>query len=69
MRARVRSQRGALNVVVRLDPSLRPDLVVVPKGGWLRDGHAANSLIRAQATDRGLGAAYYDEPVRLEPST
>ncbi len=65
--ARLRSRQGSLRVRVRHDPRLQRDLVVVPKGGWLRDGQAANSLIRAEATDMGLGAAFYDEPVRLEP--
>jgi anaerobic selenocysteine-containing dehydrogenase len=65
--ARLRSRYGAMQVVVRLDATLQRDLVVVPKGGWLRHGQAANSLIRAEATDLGLGAAFYDEPVRLEP--
>jgi hypothetical protein len=54
-------------VLLQLDERLHPDLVQVPKGGWLRHGQAANSLIHAAATDMGLGAAYYDEPVRLEP--
>lgn len=67
MDARLRSRHDEMQVVVRLDATLQRDLVVVPKGGWLRDGQAANSLIRAEATDLGLGAAYYDEAVRLEP--
>jgi len=66
--ARLRSRHDSIQVVVRLDSALQRDLVVVPKGGWLRDGQAANSLIRAEPTDFGLGAAYYDEPVCLEPA-
>ncbi|MFQ5600124.1 MAG: molybdopterin-dependent oxidoreductase [Candidatus Krumholzibacteriia bacterium] len=65
--ALLRSRIGHLQVVVRFDPGLRRDVVLVPKGGWLKHGQAANSLVRAEATDMGLGAAYYDEPVRLEP--
>jgi hypothetical protein len=56
-------------VRLRHDPDLRRDLLVVPKGGWLRHGAAANALVRAETTDLGLGAAYYDEPVRLEAAT
>jgi anaerobic selenocysteine-containing dehydrogenase len=64
---RVHTRHGSLNVVVRLEASLRRDLLLLPKGGWLRHGQAANALIGAVATDMGLGAAYYDEPVRIEP--
>ena len=65
-RARITSRIGSMRVRLRHDPDLRPDLVVVPKGGWLRHGAAANALVRAATTDLGLGAAYYDERVRLE---
>ncbi len=64
--ARLRSRIGSLRVTVRHDATMRRDLIVVPKGGWLRSGQAANALVRARATDMGLGAAYYDEHVCLE---
>jgi hypothetical protein len=54
-------------VELRLNPALHRQLVLIPKGGWLVHGQAANSLVGAVATDMGLGAAYYDEAVRLEP--
>lgn len=68
VRAWIASRIGHLQVVVRHDPELRADMIVVPKGGWLAHGHAANALVRARPTDLGGGAAYYDERVRLEPS-
>ena len=58
---------GTLEVVLQHDPALRRDMLLVPKGGWLQHGRAANALVRARATDLGGGAAYYDEHVRLEP--
>ena len=61
----VESRIGRLEVVVRLDESLRRDILLFPKGGMLRDGRAANLLIAAVETDHGGGAAYYDQPVRL----
>jgi anaerobic selenocysteine-containing dehydrogenase len=61
------SRLGRMRVRVRLDAGLRRDLVVLPKGGWLQHGTAANALVRARLTDAGEGAAYYDEAVRLEP--
>jgi anaerobic selenocysteine-containing dehydrogenase len=66
-RARLCSRLGTLEVELQMNRRLHPQLVLVPKGGWLTHGQAANSLVRAEATDIGLGAAYYDEPVRLEP--
>jgi anaerobic selenocysteine-containing dehydrogenase len=67
-RGRLTSRIGSLEVVLRLDAQVRHDVVHIPKGGWLQHGQAANSLVRAATTDMGLGAAYYDEPVRLEPA-
>lgn len=62
------SRIGRLRVVVRHDAGMRSDMVVVPKGGWMAHGRAANAIVRARFTDAGLGAAYYDETVRLEPA-
>jgi len=64
---RLRSRLGTMEVRLVLDDAVHPSLVCIPKGGWLVHGQAANSLLRATTTDIGLGAAYYDEPVRLEP--
>jgi anaerobic selenocysteine-containing dehydrogenase len=59
------SRQGQLEVRVIHDTSVRKDIAMMEKGGMLRDGRAANVLIRAVETDDGGGAAYYDEPVRL----
>ena len=67
--ARLENDMGSLRVRIVLDPDLHPEIVLVPKGGWLRDGHAANALVPAQATDLGLGGNYYDVAVRLVPVT
>lgn len=61
------SSIGALEVRVRHDEALRQDVVMIPKGGHLRDGAAANAITRARLTDIGEGGALYDEPVRIEP--
>ncbi len=61
------SARGSLDVTIRWDENVHPDVVLVPKGGMLRDGRCANVLIAAEETDAGGGAVYYDEPVRLRP--
>ncbi len=61
------SALGELRVILRFDRRQRRDLVIVPKGGALDRGLAANALIPAKATDLGMGAAYQDTRVRLRP--
>jgi anaerobic selenocysteine-containing dehydrogenase len=63
--ARLESRIGSMTVRVKHDPRQRRDVVLVPKGGHLKDGRCANVLVRARATDIGGGAAFYDEGVRL----
>lgn len=65
--ARLESAIGALDVRVRHDARQRRDVALVPKGGHLRAGRAANALIRARLSDHGEGAALFDELVRLVP--
>ncbi len=59
------SRLGTLVVTLRFDARQRRDVVLTPKGGWLRDGRCANALIPAAETDAGGCAVYYDTPVRL----
>jgi anaerobic selenocysteine-containing dehydrogenase len=63
---RIASELGAMDVRLKFDSRQRRDVVLMAKGGWLRDGRCANALIPAVATDAGGGAVYYDTPVRLE---
>jgi anaerobic selenocysteine-containing dehydrogenase len=65
--ARLESAIGALDVRVKHDPTQRRDVLLIPKGGHLRDGRCANVLVRAETTDLGEGGALYDERVRLAP--
>lgn len=65
--ARVESEIGEMTVTLRFDSQQRRDVLLLPKGGWLHDGRCANSLVRAQQTDDGGGAVYYETPVRLLP--
>lgn len=64
-RARLETTVGSLEVTVLLDDRVRVDVVLLPKGGMLRDGQCANVLIEAEETDLGGGAAYYDQSARL----
>jgi anaerobic selenocysteine-containing dehydrogenase len=62
------SEHGQLTVRLKLDANQRRDIVLVPKGGWLNKGRCANALIKAQTTDAGDCAVYYDTPVRIRHS-
>jgi len=66
-RARLESPIASMEVRVKHDAHQRKDVVVVPKGGHLKDGRCANALVRAATTDMGEGGALYDERVRLVP--
>lgn len=62
------SEQGAIEVRLAFDPRQRRDVVLMEKGGWLRAGRCANALVKAELTDAGGCAVYYDTPVRLLPS-
>jgi anaerobic selenocysteine-containing dehydrogenase len=57
---------GRLRVRLLFDPSLQEGIILVPKGGSLDFGRAANVLVPAVETDIGGGAAYQDARVRIE---
>lgn len=59
------SAHGRLHIRLKFDSRQRRDVIVVPKGGWLSKGRCANALIKAQTTDAGDCAVYFDTPVRL----
>lgn len=62
----VESDRGELTVRLVFDNRQRREVLLVPKGGWLREGRCANQLIPARTTDAGGCAVLYDTPVRLK---
>ena len=59
------SPRGRLEVRLRCDATLRPDLVVLPKGGWHKHGRNMNVLVEPRFT-AGTGSAFNENFVRLE---
>ena len=63
--ARIESELGAMDVRLKFDARQRSDVVLMAKGGWLREGRCANALIPAVTTDAGGGAVLYDTPVRV----
>jgi anaerobic selenocysteine-containing dehydrogenase len=65
--ATIQSPLGRLTVQLRFDERQRDDVLIVPKGGWLRTGRCANALVPAAETDAGGCAVYFDTPVRILP--
>jgi anaerobic selenocysteine-containing dehydrogenase len=63
--ALLETRHGQQRVQLEADEAVHPSMVVMDKGGMLRQGGSPNQLIAAAETDLGGGAAYYDEPVRL----
>lgn len=63
------SDIGTLAVRLAFDPRQRRDVVLMDKGGWLSAGRCANALVKAEVTDAGGCAVYYDTPVRLKSTT
>ena len=59
------SPRGRLQVRLRCDTTLRPDLVVLPKGGWHKHGRNMNVLVEPRFT-AGTGSAFNENFVRIE---
>ena len=63
---RLTSDLDSIEVYVDFDAEQRTDIAIMNKGGWLSEGRCANVLTRAELTDKGECAVYYDTPVRLE---
>ncbi|MCF8037769.1 MAG: molybdopterin-dependent oxidoreductase [Desulfohalobiaceae bacterium] len=60
------SPLGRLEVDLVFDHSLETGTIVYRRGDWMRLGGGVNQLIKARLTDLGVGAAYYQQQVRLE---
>jgi len=57
---------GKLPVRVALDANLRPDVVHIPAGRWLKRGGGVNILTAQVMTAAGESTTYYETFVRLE---
>ena len=65
--ARMTSPLGtSLVVTVRHDATLRPDVVVCERGGWLKAGQGVNRLIPDMVSAVGAGTPYYEARVDVE---
>ncbi len=69
MPVRVWNELGEVRTDVRLNPDLRPGVVMLPKGLWshnTRSGTTANALTPASLSDVGGGACFNDAQVDVE---
>jgi anaerobic selenocysteine-containing dehydrogenase len=57
---------GKLEVKIKFDKNLLPDIIIYRKGDWMLYKGGVNTLIEARLTDSGTGAAYYAQQVKLE---
>ena len=65
--AEISSAVGVLTVILNLDETQRPDVVLMDKGGWHHKARSANALVPAETTDHGECAVYYDTPIIIRP--
>jgi anaerobic selenocysteine-containing dehydrogenase len=63
--ATLETRHGRMHVKLVHDAAQRRDVAIVPKGGHLGAGRAANALIAARTSDIGEGASLYDERARI----
>jgi anaerobic selenocysteine-containing dehydrogenase len=64
----VKSPIGLMPAVLQLDDGLHPDVLLAPRGGWLKTGRCVNALVSPKVSDKGHTAAYYSQKVTLLPS-
>ena len=65
-RARVFNERGSVELLVKVDYSLRPGCAVAHNGWWRQEGGGINLLSCARETDVAHGAAFHDNAVEVE---
>lgn len=65
--ARLCTAKGQMKVQVVPDDTIHPNVLWMEKGRAPSHGGCPNQLIEAVETDIGGGAAFYDQPARLEP--
>jgi anaerobic selenocysteine-containing dehydrogenase len=68
-RVRVANSLGEVRIRVRITDTLRPGVVLLPKGIWSRhtlNGSTSNALVPDSFTDLGGGACFNDARVEVE---
>lgn len=68
---RVHNARASIPTIVRVDATVRPEVVTMPKGSWCRDfagGLTANALVPDTLSDLAGGACFNDTRVEVSPA-
>ena len=58
---------GRLDVLLRADPAMRRDCLVMERGGWNKAGHGVNALTLDMASAVGMGTPYHETCVAVRP--
>ena len=67
---RVFNDRGEARTSAKLDENVRPGVVVLPQGRWIkRDGFSVNVMTHDDVTDMGYGAIFFDCLVQVEKTS
>ncbi len=67
---RVHNQRGSVSLKARLNPNLKPGVVVISEGSWVRDFPQGDpySLTHEQVSPTSENFAFFDTLVEIEPA-
>lgn len=52
---------------LKLDDTQRRDIVVCPRGGWIKSGRGVNVLTRDLVSKLGNGTPYFETKVNIIP--
>lgn len=63
----VRSEYGQLMALLRVDETMRNDVLVTERGGWNKAGHGFNLLTKDIPSVVGQGTPFYETRVTVEP--
>lgn len=66
---RVISRIAEIRAKLICDPAQRRDVVVCPRGGWIKAGHGINQLTRDLVSKVGNGTPYFETRVTVEALT
>ena len=64
---RIVSRTGEMKVRLKLDDAQRRDIVVCPRGGWMKAGRGINVLTRDLVSKVGNGTPYFETRVSIKP--
>jgi len=63
----VRSEFGQLMAILKVDETMRNDVLVTERGGWNQAGHGFNLLTKDMSSKVGQGTPFYETRVTVEP--